>query len=419
MLANVATWRVPGRLAYVVNHSYPYSSNGYAVRTHGVAKGLQQLGLSIIVINRPGTPWDSEIRVAQQTAHQHSIDGVRYLFIPEPSRRTLSQEAWQIAASNALQDVIKIFKPAAIMAASNWENAQPALNAARTLGLPFFYEVRGFWEVSRISRDPDWYGTAEYQQAVDQETQIASQADHVFTLNSFMQQELIRRGVKAHQIDQVPNAWPQLPDLNEDAASIRQTLGLKSRYIIGYIGSFNAYEGLEDLIQAAAQLVHTGIDLSLLLVGSGNSSGWLDAACPSSEPLRQLAAQSGIGERLFIQNRVSQQQLSAYYQLLDLVVIPRRPLPVTELVSPIKPLEAAAQGRALLLSDVTPLKAFAEEAGAALFRKGDREDLVKQIRTLLNDDHHRQLMGQQLRHWVGQQRLFEHVVKPIHTMFCN
>lgn len=414
MPASAPLWRVPNRLAYIVNHSYPYSSNGYAVRTHGVAKALQQLGHSVIVINRPGSPWDSGYKSENKILHQQTIEGVRYLYTPVPSRLNQSGQAWQNAATSTLQQLLKLFKPAAVMAASNWENAKPALQAARAHNLPFYYEVRGFWEVTRLSREPEWQLSAEYQQIVDEETRIGHHADHLFTLNPMMQQELTRRGIKAAKISLVPNGWPELPSPPAVPSSTRNTLGLNSRHTIGYIGTFNEYEGLDDLIQATAQLVRQGIDLNLLLIGSGNQAGMVDSPCPNSLHLRQLADRCGLKQRLIIHHRLPQQQLATFYQLLDLVVIPRLPLPVTELVSPIKPLEAAAHGRPLLLSDVMPLKQLAEESGAALFRKGERSDLAKQIGLLLSDDHRRQIIGNNLRHWIEQQRLFVNIVQPIH-----
>ena len=413
MRSSVTPWRVPGRIAYIVNHSYPYSSNGYAVRTHGIANALVQLGHSVIVMNRPGAPGDiSGFEEANQPDNQW-IDGVLYLFKPEPSRRTLKSEAWLEAATTTLQATLQIFKPSAVMAASNWQNALPALNAARVLRLPFYYEVRGFWEITRISREPEWQQTDEYQQTVAQETHIASQADHVFTLTRQMQDELVRRGISNESISLLPNGYPALPLLRQPPKISRNDIGIHTRYIIGYLGSFNAYEGLEDLIRATAQLVKTGLDITLLLVGSGSASGLLGAACPFTQEYRKLAEQHGLGNRLLTPGRLNPNQLADYYPLLDIVIIPRRPLPVTEIVSPIKPLEVAAYGRPLLMSDVAPLADIARESGAALFNKGDEEHLASQIKKLLLDENGRKQMGQQLRQWVGRERLFNVIARPI------
>ena len=406
------SWRVPGRIAYVVSYAYPYANHGYAVRTHGVATALQQHGHSVIVISRPGRPWD--LPGFDDPAFQPycEIDGVRYLTLREPSVRGLTPDEWQGAAAETLAAMFRVFKPSVVMAASNWENALPALKAARTLGLPFFYEVRGFWEITRASREPEWAQSPEYRQAVERKTWIAQRAEGVFTLNDLMRDELVRRGVPSERIELVPNGVGKWADLELVPALEREALGCESRYVVGYVGSFDPYEGLGDLIRAGMQLVESGIDLSLLLVGSSRSV-CSNGVCPEALTYRRLAIELGFAERLILPGRVTPESLSRYYGSMDLVVIPRQSLPVTELVSPIKPLEAAAHGKALLLSDVAPLAEFARGTGAAVFRKGDVTHLAEQMRDLLSDDSRRRAMGEQARAWVRAQRRFYTTVEPI------
>ena len=267
-------WHVPGRIAYIVNHSYPYSSNGYAVRTHGVASALVEHGHSVVAINRPGLPWDLPGFENDQFPLHHEIDGVRYLHLPEPSNKGKSKTKYLAASAEALKTTLRVFKPTVVMAASNWENALPAAVAARELGLPFFYEVRGFWEITRVSREPEWQNSDEFKQYVEMETTVAQAADRVFTLNRFMRDELVRRGVDVAKIDLVPNAYGALPDLSRPPRLTKADIGCNTRHVVGYVGSFNEYEGLDDLVRACAQLREQGVDLSLLLVGS-SSPIWL------------------------------------------------------------------------------------------------------------------------------------------------
>ena len=119
----------------------------------------------------------------------------------------------------------------------------------------------------------------------------------------------------------MPNARPCLPDAVPDTAVRRDGLNLNNRYVIGYIGTFNDYEGLEDLVQASGDLVKSGLELELLLVGSDSQAGWLGQKCPKGEKLRRLAQHVGLGDHLVIHDRVSQQEVTNYYALLDLVVI--------------------------------------------------------------------------------------------------
>ncbi|RLJ20345.1 hypothetical protein DJ031_05945 [bacterium endosymbiont of Escarpia laminata] len=408
-------YRVPGRIAYVVNHSYPFSSNGYAVRTHGIATAMLQHGHSVVVITRPGVPWDLPGFSDTGFSLHHDIDGVRYLHLKEPSSLGKKQADYLAAAVEALKATFRIFKPSVVMAASNWENALIAAIAARELGLPFFYEVRGFWEITRVSREPAWENSDEYKWTVARETLIAQVADRVFTLNRFMRDELVRRGVAAVKIDLVPNAYGVLPDLSYKPALTKADIGCNTQYVVGYIGSFSEYEGLDDLVRACAQVCNQGLDLSLLLVGSSNPLGRPETTtqCPASWALQRVAAQCNFASRLHLTGRVSPAALLDYYPLIDLIVIPRKSLQISELVSPIKPLEGAAFGKAMLLSDVAPLAELAEESGADTFRKSDIADLNHKVATLLADKMRRQKMGSSARDWVRAKRSAQHVVAPI------
>jgi glycosyltransferase involved in cell wall biosynthesis len=165
-------------------------------------------------------------------------------------------------------------------------------------------------------------------------------------------------------------------------------LGIFSEHVVGYVGSFNSYEGLEDLVRAAAGLRRKGLDLALLLVGGSGVSGMVPSAegapCPVANSLRRLAEELGVSDRLVMPGRVRAEDAPAYYAAMDLIVIPRKSMEVTEIVPPLKPLEALAAGKTVLLSDVAPLKELAtKEPRFHCFEKGNLESLIRKMEHLL------------------------------------
>jgi glycosyltransferase involved in cell wall biosynthesis len=385
--ASISGYRMPKRLLYVVNHSMPFSSNGYAVRTHGVASALAKAGLEVIAATRPGTPWDQPGFDGRDFSCNHGIDGVRYLHTAEPKEQDCPLADYLARSAVVLKERMRVFKPAAVMAASNWRCAMPAAIAARELGLPFFYEVRGFWEISRAAKDSAWARSPDFRQEVARETEVALAAQQVFTINRFMRDELVRRGVDRGRVNLVPNGFAGWPDAPTVDALSRVDLGIKSRYVVGYVGSFNGYEGLGDLIEAVALVRQRGADVALLLVGSSESRGLNagnGAACPATLAYRDLAQRLEIGNHVFMPGRVAPGLADQYYALLDVVVIPRRPFAVCEIVSPMKPLEAAAHGKRVLMSDVAPLADLADLCpNFSFFKKGDVQSLADELMNVL------------------------------------
>jgi len=379
---------LPGRVLYAVRHSYPFASNGYAVRTHGVARALVQSGCEVVVCTAPGLPWNQPGQASRHWRNHHRIDGVRYVHTRFEPAAQEGAEARQQRLVDVYAELIRVFKPAAVMAASNWANALPPARAAQAAELPFFYEVRGFWELTRLAAEPAWAYSSEYRQALSLEQGVARRAQRLFTLNRFMRDELMARGVSAERIALVPNGFDGWVPAQTGADAVRTKLGISAKHVVGYIGSFNAYEGLEDLISAVAQVRTQGLDVALVLVGSSARMGMTQngspSLCEAGQAYQALAERLGIAEHVHLPGRIEPAAVAGYYDLMDLVVIPRRPLPVCELVSPLKPLEAAAHDKRVLMSNVAPLAELEDMCqNFFYFDKGQPESLARQIHQIL------------------------------------
>lgn len=381
----VAQWCLPRRVAYVVNHSLPYSSDGYAIRTHEVARALTENGHDMVVINRPGRPWDIEGFAERETVQtERIIDGVRYIFQPCPATKEMTPQARLDRIEAALFRTFETFRPSAVIGVSNWENAGPAKDAARRWNVPFYYEQRGFWEMTRAAREPGHDQTDAFETIREKETRVARAARAVFTLNASMRAELIRRGVEAARIHLVPNGISGIrippPPIS------RARIGSNSRYLLGYIGSISHYEGTQDLIGLLKRLRGQDIDVDLAFVGSSAPKGLVNCDWQPSETetaLRREAVRSGLAEHVHFVARVPRDQVGSYYRMLDAMIMPRHRSAMTELVAPIKPYAAASHGTPVFMPDIPPLDEIAAEIGATLFPEGDLSALTGLVAAML------------------------------------
>lgn len=388
------TWRFPNRIAYVVNHSLPYSSDGYAVRTHEVAKALGALGHEVLVINRPGRPWNIEDFPAHTVvAPSQTIDGVRYLFLPMGAEHAAAGlRSRRRQAEKALVEAFEVFRPGAVIAASNWENAEPALYATRRWGVPFFYEQRGFWELSEAAGNPDYASDPAFAKVQEMELRIAREAHSVFTLNSAMRADLSARGVPAGKIMLVPNgvAEPGTQPAAQQTGLTRATLGIKAQYLLGYVGSLSSYEGEDDLLAVLDLLRKGGVDVDLLVVGSNAPKGLIlsDQSAPAEQNLMAKAKAAGLEGHVHVTGQVPRDRVAGYYGLLDVVVMPRKRTAVTEIVPPLKPYAAAAFGLPVFMPDMAPLDEVATDIHASLYPEGDMQALAHMLRKTLQEGGH-------------------------------
>jgi len=401
----------PRRVCYVLHNSLPYSSGGYGTRSHGVASGMRSAGYDVVVLTRPGFPVDIKPELdAADVPSEESIDGIRYVRTLEPSRGGKPMMVYVSQSADAIEKRLRELRPALVMAASNHVTALPALIAARRLGLPFIYEVRGLWEITRISRDNDFEDTPAFAIQKLLEANVARHADHVFTLTEPMREELVERGVAPTKIDLLPNSCdPErfVPRARDEA--LAQQLGLPNGVpVIGYVGTFVDYEGLEDLAAACALLKQQGVEFRLLLVGNENASG--EDRGPITEQIRAVAANGGFTEWLMMPGRVPHEEVERFYSLIDIAPFPRKPWPVCEMVSPLKPLEALAMEKAVVVSSVRALtEMIHDQVSGLVFEKGDVASLAQTLERYIADPDLRRRTGQQGRRWVEEQRTWRHV----------
>lgn len=389
----------PDRIMYCAHSTGEFNSNGYSTRTAGLTQALAELGTDIFVAARPGYPWDAKTnnRAHEKTRFETVSRGVRTVYNPGTSwsRRALDQYIHESADIYAREAMIN--RPSTIVAASNHVTALPALIAARRLGVPFVYEVRGLWEITESS-GKDGYGDSErYGLAVKLETLVAKNADHVFAITTQVKDELVRRGVSAGKITLLPNA----ADVYE-FAPLRPEPAFASKYkledglTLGYAGSVLDYEGLDVALRAVAELVRDEVAVKLVIVGDGLALAGLKA----------LAADLELREAVQFLGRVPAANVPRFIELFDAVICPRISSVVTEMVSPLKPLEAMSAGKPVIASDVAPLADLLGTDGTrgSLFKAGDASDLARAIQAIAGNRAKRDEMGREARLWITQNR---------------
>lgn len=334
------------KLVYCLSMSMPFSTSGYSTRSHGVIKGLQQAGWHVLAVVRSGFPADQSMGELEGTRREIQIDGVTYIVSSGWWRDSTPLPSYMAAVSDYFMREADVFGAEIVVAASNHVVALPALAAARRLGLPFVYEVRGLWEVTRASLQPLWADSENFKISRGLEAQAAREADLVSTITIELMEELEQRGVDRQRIILVPNAAEPSdfrPFQSADAKLCKE-LGLPDGVaVIGFAGSLTAYEGLALLVEALAILGARGIDFVFLIVGDGEALGRIEASVKDH----------GIESQCRFVRRVPFSKISDFIALMDIMPIPRLSLPVTEMVSALKPLEAMAMGKALILSDVS------------------------------------------------------------------
>ena len=325
------------RVLHVLDHSLPLHS-GYTFRTRAILKAQQAAGLEVRGITGQ--------RQLRDGPDPEEAEGLLFHRTPGRSGGPPLWREWREVEAQA-EAIVRLgdqWRPDVLHAHSPALCGMAALKAAHRLGLPLVYEIRAFWEDAAVGNGQGREGSPRYRLTRALENHVVARADHVVTICAGLRHDLAARGFDPGRITLSPNGVdlslfgdPPAPD-----PVLAGELGLGEGPVIGFIGSFYDYEGLDDLIAAMPLLLARQPGARLLLVGGG----------PREADLRARAAASSASAAIRFVGRVPHGEVARYYALMDIMAYPRKASRLTELVTPLKPLEAMAEGKLVAASAV-------------------------------------------------------------------
>jgi glycogen(starch) synthase len=384
------------RILHVLDHSVPLQS-GYAFRTLSLLREQRALGWETFHLTSP--------KHYAPGPMEEDIDGVHFhrtRLQPAVLGRApvLNQAAVILATAGRIRELIPRVRPDIIHAHSPALNGLAALRAASARGIPVVYEMRASWEDAAVDHGTTQEGSLRYRLSRALETSVLKRADAVTTLCRGLAQEIRSRGIPAERVTVIPNAV-DLEDFERIAqpdAALKAKLALGEGPHLGFIGSLYGYEGLDLLIRALPHIARVHAGAQVVLVGGG----------PAEESLKRLAGELGLAGRVHFIGRVSHAEVRRYYSVLDLLVYPRIAIRLTELVTPLKPLEAMALGCLYIASDVGGHRELMPEPLLPyLFKPGDPQDLARSALALLEARARWPELAAAAHRYVAEQRTWQ------------
>ncbi len=399
------------RILHVLDHSIPLQS-GYTFRTCGIIREQRRLGWDTVQLTSP--------KHTASGPPEEEVDGLHFYRTPSSSGAisripVLREIAMMRATARRLTELARETKPDLLHVHSPVLNALPALWVGRKMRIPVVYEVRAFWEDAAVDHGTNREWGPRYRLTRALETFAMRRADRVTTICDGLKRDIVARGIAESRVTVIPNAvdvsaftFDTAPDL-----ALKHALGLDGCTIVGFIGSFYAYEGLDLLLQATARIVARVPHARILLVGGG----------PHESALKTIAKELSVEDKVIFAGRVPHGDVQRYYSIVDILAYPRRSMRLTELVTPLKPLEAMAQGKLFVASDVGGHRELILDGQTGvLFRAGDATSLADAVVGLLADRTRWAKLREQGRRFVEKERTWAGSVArygPVFEEFCR
>ena len=360
------------KILHVFDHTLPLHS-GYTFRSAAILREQRKLGWDTVHLSGP--------KQLNCTVAEEDADGLHFYRTPKPEgllARLPGGDPFAVmgAIEKRLLGLARDLRPDVIHAHSPVLDAVPAIRVGRALDIPVVYEIRAFWEDAAVDHGTTREGSLRYRLTRALETWAVKRADAVTVICEGLRNDLVARGIPSNRITVIPNAVDidKFETGGRADPELKLKLGLGTSRVLGFIGSFYAYEGLDLLIEALPTVLRQMPDVKVLLVGDG----------PQDAALRRQVMALDLADRVVFTGRVPHAEVNRYYDLVDVLVYPRHPMRLTELVTPLKPLEAMAQGRLMIASDVGGHKELIQDGKTGvLFRAGSAGDLASKVVALL------------------------------------
>jgi len=381
------------RILHILDHSIPLHS-GYTFRTRAILREQQRNG------------WQTrQVTSAKQGPTGKQVEEIDGLSFYRSHCRAgqlaklpvLAESLLMLDLGRRIEEAVTDWRPDILHAHSPVLTALPAIWVARRKRLPVVYEVRAFWEDAAVSHGTGHEGDLRYRAVRGIESFALRNVAAITTICEGLKRDILGRGIASSKVTVIPNAvdLDEFPPIAGRDLDLERQLGLGQAEVLGFLGSFYHYEGLHLLLQAMTRLTDGDRNIRLLLVGGG----------PEEERLKRDAERLGLAGRVIFTGRIPHRDIARYYSLVDLLVYPRLDIRLTDLVTPLKPLEAMAQGIVLAASDVGGHRELIQDMETGyLFPPDDPDAMASKIRVALADRDRWPRMRQAGRRFVEQER---------------
>lgn len=365
-------------IIYVICNSILEVTSGYTIRSHNLINNLNRSDkYEIICVSTNEKYVVNKIR---------KYENVIYLILTKSDYM------------REMDNLVNKSNSKIIIGASNYQNMRNALLISHKYNLKSIYEIRGLWQESyRANNSINMVVSKSfYDDYNKKEKEVIDNSDIIVTITDELLEYVkntLNGIIKRSEI--IYNSFDYVENLFHSNSSETKILSEYNKRVnngklrVGYFGSILYYEGLEMLIDAITNINSMyNNSISLLLIG--NNKMYNNASSKRIQELKELFSRKFINHIEHVNNK----DIIKYFNEVDLFVLPRLPLTVCEIVSPLKPFEIFGMKKPLLMSDCECLKSIAKNGkNCMLFKKGDINDLQRKLIYLLNNDYPEELIN--------------------------
>jgi len=389
---------------HVFDHTIPLHS-GYTFRSLAILEQQHRLGIETIHV--------SSSKQLTQTYRDEDVDGLHfYRTFPTVLSKFPLLNQWDVISTliRRIEQVINERRPDVLHAHSPSLNGIAACIVGKKYNIPVVYEMRASWEDAAVSHGTCTEGSLRYKIGQWLEKYALKHATHITTICHGLSDHIQQWGIAEEKITIIKNAV-DIEKFSKQGAkdpSLLAQCSVAGKVVLGFLGSFYRYEGLHLLIAALPSMLKENLNIHLLLVGGG----------PEDSNLKRQVAELSLSKHVTFTGRVPHQDICQYYSLIDLFVYPRESIRLTEIVTPLKPLEAMAQHGLVVASDIGGHREMIEHQKTGVLFEADNVAAISDaIVELIAQPQRWDAIKRAGNQYVNQERTWKCSVAPIEQVY--
>jgi len=402
---------------YLIHSSILFENIGYTLRTHSLLKNTNNDNYRIYGTTRYGYPYDRPLKYYEdiKKSNNYDIDNVTYIKLND-GEDNYNDNTIEDYIKKYIKETIKLaynLDAKVIHATTNYWNGITAIYAAKYLKVKSIYEIRGFWEESAISFQPEIYDSDILKMRSQIETTVMQKVDKVIVINNLFKDNLVKKyNIPEDKIEVVPNGvdTEQFKPVEDNKEQLIKELKITSDLIIGYIGSLLKYEGLEYIFESIKKIKNDhNIEIKFVIIGDG----------ADKDELFEYSKKIKVNNQVIYLGKKDNKEVPKYYDLFDIVCYPRKDDEVCLNTSSSKIMEAMSMEKALIVSDLPAYRELVTEDRALFIQPNNVDDLIDKILKLYHDLDLRLKLGKNCRDWILENRDWKIMGNKLRQIYDN
>ena len=273
----------------------------------------------------------------------------------------------------------------------------------KTLGIPVIFDAHGGYIDELIMT----YGreTTDVRMWRLLEPILFRVSDRVTVVTEGLREYVESRGISSTKIVRVPGGVTG--DFFKSRGKSKRDLGISdSDYVIMYTGNFNAWQGIDILINTAKIVVERNDSVKFVLVGN-----------TSHEKYAKLAEGLGLSSFFIFTGQKRREELPDFLQIADVLVLPRPDLAITKYGFPSKLPEYMASGKPVIATDVGDHHLLVKNMATGLLVPPHVKEIAEAILYLIKDDSLGKRLGAAARHFVKNEYTWDVIGERINEVY--